>query len=103
MPRRPNTPCTSAPNANKPNPSRKLNPTRCSREGTLGLLDIPGLFMHSYSFTCAVSSSGGLLDSKGVQNDSKILGPGRVFLLDFHCMCPKRAGFGHHERRRLTF
>src|SRR5690242_16472477 len=50
MPRRPSTPCTSAPNTNRPNPSKKLKPTRWSREGTLRLLDIPGLFMQSYSF-----------------------------------------------------
>jgi hypothetical protein len=31
----------------------------------LGLLDIPGLFMHSYSFACVVSILRGLLAFKG--------------------------------------
>jgi hypothetical protein len=42
-------PSSSAPSKNRINPSKKLNPTRRSREGTLGILDIPGLFMQSNS------------------------------------------------------
>src|SRR6478609_5697322 len=99
MPRLPSTPCTSAPNTNRPNPSRKLKPTRCNREGTLGLLDIPGLFMQSYSFAGFSQVEPESRTFKGgCTNDSKTRGHGCVFPHDFRGLRPKWADFGQSRR-----